>query len=177
MSQKFSLLNSFSHITNHVNHPVHALVSVQYPALSGLQSLSDSINGIFKRKRAVYLALSDNKLFHVHTVGDSVSSKDEIHLDHLEDIRFNATRMPDHKDFHVPTVTLTVRKQNKKKVEEIQHEFMLFPSLFLPNLTYSEKQQHLFEALEMRTKLIDQLSVWKQKIEDRKVLEALNKQA
>jgi hypothetical protein len=33
----------------------------------------------------------------------------------------------------------------------------------------------VFEALEMRTKLIDQLSVWKQKIEDRKVLEALNK--
>lgn len=174
MSQKFSLLNSFSHITNDVNQPVHALVSVQYPALSGLQSFSDSINGIFKRKRAVYLALSDNKLFHIHTVGDSVASKDEIHLDHLQDIRFNATRMPEHKDFHVPTVTLTIKKQNKKKVEESQHEFILFPSLFLPNLTYSEKHQHVMDALEMRSKLIDQLSIWKQKIEDRKALEILN---
>ena len=63
MAKRFQVLDSFSHISNSISAPIHALVSVQYPQLSGLQSLQDSINSIFKKKGVEYAEKIYSNLF------------------------------------------------------------------------------------------------------------------
>jgi hypothetical protein len=118
MAKRFQVLDSFSHISNSISAPIHALVSVQYPQLSGLQNLQDSINGIFKKKRAVYVALSDQKLYHIHTVGTSVTSTKEIPFEHIESIHIDSSSQ--HRDFNAPKITLSVKKQGKN----LNHSYM-----------------------------------------------------
>ncbi|WP_026997358.1 hypothetical protein [Flectobacillus major] len=170
MAKRFQVLDSFSHISNSVNHPIHALVSVQYPALNGLQSLQDSINAIFKKKRAVYVALSDQKLIHIHTVGTSVTTTQEIPFEHIQDIHIDTKSQ--HRDFNAPKVTVTTKNPKAKKANEKVHEFILFPSLFFPNLKYSENHTELMQFVQMREHLLEQLKQVKKTLEDKKATEA-----
>lgn len=174
MANKFQVLSSFSHITTSIDKPVKALVSVQYPTLSGLDNFKDSIKAIFKQKRAVYLALSEKQLVHIQTVGTSVVSKKTFNFSQLEAIHFNKMNLSEVKSFSIPTVTLSVKEKKGKKETVNQYEFSLFPSLFYPNLVYSEKLNEITQFVEMRQEILSTLQNWQQKLEDQKVLEAIN---
>jgi hypothetical protein len=164
MAKRFQVLDSFLHISNSISAPIHALVSVQYPQLSGLQSLQDSINSIFKKRRAVYVALSDHKLYHIQTVGTSVTSTKEIPFEHIESIYIDSSSQ--HRDFNAPKITLSVKKQGKKPESQV-HEFILFPSLFFPNLKYSENHTEILQFVQMREHLLENLKQVKEKIESK----------
>lgn len=66
-----SVLSSFTQITQEITG-IRAIVSVQYPELTAMQSLSDSFSKILGNKRAVYLAITDSTIWNVHTVGNKI---------------------------------------------------------------------------------------------------------
>lgn len=91
MANQLSILSSFTHITSEIEG-INALVSVQYPELSSLQSLGDSFLKVFGNKRAVYLATTSQSLIHIQTVGERIVKQEIISVSDIDEIKiFNTT--------------------------------------------------------------------------------------
>lgn len=187
MANQLSVLSSFTHITQEIQG-IRAIVSVQYPELTAIQSLSDSFSKILGNKRAVYLAVTDQQFWHIHTVGEKVVKKTPIEANHIDDVKISNTTLTGERDVKLPQVTITtkqvtqktVKEGNEKKTVEVpnytQHDFTLFPVTFLPNLKYSQKMDEVLQSVEMRQIVLNSLQKIQTKIADKKVIEQFNAQ-
>jgi hypothetical protein len=187
MANQLSVLSSFTHITQEIQG-IRAIVSVQYPELSSFQSLGDSFSKILGNKRAVYLAMTDQNLWHIHTVGEKVVKKVAIETQSIDDIQIAHTTLTGERDVKLPQVSITTKHITLKKVKEgkvkktvevpnfTQHDFTLFPVTFLANLKYNQKVDEVLQSVEMRQTVLSSLQKIKVKIADKKLMEQFNAQ-
>ena len=187
MANQLSVLSSFTHITQEIQG-IRAIVSVQYPELSAMQSLSDSFSKILGNKRAVYLAVTDQQLWHIQTVGEKIVKKVSIDANNIDEIKFSNTTLTGERDVKLPQVSITtkhitykeVKEGKEKKTVEVpnftQHDFTLFPVTFLSNLKYNQKVNEVLQSVEMRQIVLNSLQKIQTKIADRKIIEQFNAQ-
>lgn len=199
MANQLSVLSSFTHITQEISG-IRAIVSVQYPELSGFQTLSDSFSKVLGNKRAVYLAVTDQAIWHIHTVGNKIVNKLAIEANTIDEIKVSNTNLSGERDVKMPVVNLTTKhityKTIKEKVEEItekktitktvkkqvevpifqEYNFTLFPVTFLANLKYNQKVNEVLQSVEMRQMLMDYLKKLQTKIADKKLIEKFKAQ-
>jgi hypothetical protein len=199
MANQLSVLSSFTHITQEISG-IRAIVSVQYPELTTMQSLSDSFSMILGNKRAVYLAITDNSVWHIHTVGNKIVKKIAIEVNTLDEIQISNTTLSGERDVKLPTVSLTTKhityKTVKEKVEEKtekktvmktikkqvevpvfqEYNFTLFPVTFLANLKYNQNVNEVLQSVEMRQMVMNYLQKLQIKIADKKLIEQFKAQ-
>jgi hypothetical protein len=199
MANQLSVLSAFTHITQEVSG-IRAIVSVQFPELTTMQSLSDSFSKVFGNKRAVYLALTDNAIWHIHTVGNKITKKTAIEANTIDEVKMSNTTLSGERDVKLPTINLTTKhityKTVKEKVEEKtkkktvmktikkqvevpvfqEYNFTLFPVTFLANLKYNQNMNEVLQSVEMRQMVLDYLKKLQTKIADRKLIEQFKTQ-
>ena len=182
MTKQLSVLSSFTHITQEITG-IRAIVSVQYPELTAMQSLGDSFSKVLGNKRAIYLAITDNTIWHIHTVGNKIVKKIAIETHTIDEIKISNTTLSGERDVKLPIVnittkhitTKTVKEGKEKKTIEIpnytQYNFTLFPVTFLANLKYNQNANEVLQSVEMREMVIDFLKKLQTKIADKKLIE------
>lgn len=194
MANQLSILSSFSHITQEIEG-INALVSVQYPELSSVQSLGDSLLKVFGNKRAVYLATTSQSLIHIQTAGKRIVKKEIINVSDIDNIQISNTTLTGEKNVGLQEVSITTKKISykkvKEKIEEVvndkivkktivktievpvfqQYDFTLFPVTFLANLKYNQNQTEVLQSIEMRKLMISFLQKIQVKIDDKKSIE------
>jgi hypothetical protein len=199
MANQLSVLSAFTHITQEISG-IRAIVSVQYPELTTMQSLSDSFSKVLGNKRAVYLAITDSTVWHIHTVGNKITKKTAIEANTIDDIKIANTNLSGERDVKLPTVSLTTKhityktvkeqieeKTEKKKVMKTvkkqvevpvfqEYSFTLFPVTFLANLKYNQNMNEVLQSVQMRQMVIDFLKKLQTKIADRKLIEQFKAQ-
>lgn len=199
MANQLSILSSFAHITQEIEG-INALVSVQYPELSSLQSLGDSFLKVFGNKRAVYLATTSQSLIHIQTVGERIVKQEIISVSDIDEIKVFNTTLTGEKNVGLQEVSITTKKISYKKVKEKmeevvdnktvkktvektieipvfqQYDFTLFPVTFLANLKYNKNQTEVLQSIEMRKSVLSFLQKIQVKIADRKSIEQLKVQ-
>jgi hypothetical protein len=199
MANQLSILSSFTHITKEIEG-INALVSVQYPELSSLQSFGDSFSKIFGNKRAVYLACNQQSLIHVQTVGEKIVKQEVINTNDIDDIKISNTTLTGERMVNLQEVSITTKKITyktiKEKLEEQvgekkvkktikttieipvfkQYDFTLFPVTFLANLKYNQNQTEILQSVEMRKAMLNFLQKLQVKISDKKLIEQFKTQ-
>ena len=187
MPTQLSVLSSFTHITQEISG-IRAIVSVQYPELSTMQSLSDSLLKILGNKRAVYLAITDSTIWHIHTVGNKIVKKTAIEVNTIDKIQTSNTTLSGERNVKLPTVSLTTKHITLKKIKEgkqkktieipnyIQYNFTLFPVTFLANLKYNQNVNEVLQSVEMRQMVMNYLQKLQTKIADNKLIEQFKAQ-
>jgi hypothetical protein len=199
MANQLSVLSAFTHITQEISG-IRAIVSVQYPELTTMQSLSDSFSKVFGNKRAVYLAITDSTIWHIHTIGNKITQKTAIEANTIDDVKIANTNLSGERDVKLPTVNLitkhityktvkeqveektekkTVMKTIKKQVEVPvfqEYSFTLFPVTFLANLKYNQNMNEVLQSVEMRQMVLDYLKKLQTKIADKKLIEQFKAQ-
>lgn len=187
MPTQLSVLSSFTHITQEISG-IRAIVSVQYPELSTMQSLSDSLLKILGNKRAVYLAITDSTIWHIHTVGNKIVKKTVIEANTIDEIQTSNTTLSGERNVKLPTVSLTTKHITLKKIKEgkqkktieipnyIQYNFTLFPVTFLANLKYNQNVNEVLQSVEMRQMVMNYLQKLQTKIADNKLIEQFKAQ-
>jgi hypothetical protein len=199
MANQLSVLSSFTHITQEISG-IRAIISVQYPELSTLQSLSDSLSRVLGQKRAVYLAITDSAIWHIHTVGNKIVKKTAIEANTIDEIQTSNTTLSGERDVKLPTVNITTKhityKTVKEKVEEKtekktvvktikkqvevpifqKYDFTLFPVTFLANLKYNQNVNEVLQSVEMRQMVMNYLQKLQTKIADKKLIEQFKAQ-
>lgn len=187
MANQLSVLSSFTHITQEISG-IRAIVSVQYPELTAMESLSDSFSKIMGNKRAVYLAITDNTIWHIHTVGNKIVKKTAIETDTIDEIQVSNTTLSGERDVELPIVSLATNHITFKKVKEgkekktieipnyTQYDFTLFPVTFLANLKYNQNVNEVLQSVEMRQMVMNYLQKLQTKIADKKLIEQFKAQ-
>ena len=199
MANQLGVLSAFTHITQEISG-IRAIVSVQYPELTAMQSLSDSFSRILGNKRAIYLAITDQTIWHIHTVGNKIVQKTAIEISKIDEIQTSNTTLSGERDMKMPTVSLTTKhityKTVKEKVEEKtekktivktikkqveipvfqEYDFTLFPVTFLANLKYNQNMTEVLQSVEMRQMVMDYLRKLQTKIADKKLIEQFKAQ-
>jgi hypothetical protein len=199
MANQLSVLSSFTHITQEISG-IRAIVSVQYLELTTLQSLSDSLSRVLGLKRAVYLAITDNTIWHIQTVGNKIVKKTAIEANTIDEIQTSNTTLSGERDVKLPTVNITTKhityKTVKEKVEEKtekktvvktikkqvevpvfqEYNFTLFPVTFLANLKYNQNVNEVLQSVEMRQMVMNYLQKLQTKIADKKLIEQFKSQ-
>ncbi|MBP6385065.1 MAG: hypothetical protein KA313_05370 [Pseudarcicella sp.] len=151
--KSYSLLSKFNHISGTTHEPIRALVSVQYPELSTWHQIKTSFSSMFKKQRAAYLALTDNHLVHIQTVGEDILKTKKYTLNELHEIKFGVKNGTEQMKYS--TVSFSVKEG--KKYSKHAHEFTIFPSLFFSNLEYSKNLAEIEQMTEMRQLLLSKL--------------------
>jgi len=188
MTNQMSILSSFPHITKEIEG-VSAIVSVQYPELSALQSISDSFSKVFGHKRAVYLVISSNNLWHIQTVGEKIVDKFLFNINEIENIDVVSTTLSGLHELKLPQISITTRKIttetikekiDKKMVKKIvevpvfqEYNFTLFPITFLANLKYHQSHQEVLQSVEMKQNVINFTKKLQLKIADGKMVPSI----
>ena len=199
MANQLSVLSAFTHITQEISG-IRAIVSVQYPDLTIMQSFSDSFSKILGNKRAIYLAITDQTIWHIHTVGNKIVKKTAIEVSKIDEIQTSNTTLSGERDVKLPTVSLTTKhityKTVKEKVEEKtekktivktikkqveipvfqEYYFTLFPVTFLANLKYNQNVTEVLQSVEMRQMMMDYLKKLQTKIADKELIEQFKAQ-
>jgi hypothetical protein len=199
MANQLSILSSFTHITREIEG-INALVSVQYPELSSLQSLSDSFSRVFGNKRAVYLACTPQNLIHVQTVGNMIVKQEIISINSIDDIRILNSTLSGERNVTLQEISITTKKITYKTIKEKievktekktrmktvkktievpvfqQYDFILFPVTFLANLKYNQNQTEILQSVEMRKTMIRFFQKLQVKISDKKLIERFKTQ-
>ena len=199
MANQLSVLSAFTHITQEISG-IRAIVSVQYPDLTIMQSFSDSFSKILGNKRAIYLAITDQTIWHIHTVGNKIVKKTAIEVSKIDEIQTSNTTLSGERDVKLPTVSLTTKhityKTVKEKVEEKtekktivktikkqveipvfqEYYFTLFPVTFLANLKYNQNMTEVLQSVEMRQMMMDYLKKLQTKIADKELIEQFKAQ-
>lgn len=199
MINQLGVLSAFTHITQEISG-IRAIASVQYPELTAMQSLNDSFSRILGNKRAVYLAITDQTIWHIHTVGNKIVKKTAIEVNTIDKVQTLNTTLSGERDVKLPTVSLTTKyityKTVKEKVEEKtetktivktvkkqvetpvfqEYDFTLFPVTFLANLKYNQNMNEVLQSVEMRQMVMDYLKKLQIKIADKKLIEQFKAQ-
>lgn len=186
MANQLSILSSFTHITREIEG-INAIVSVQYPELSSFQSVNDAVSKVFGKKRAVYLAITSSKIWHIQTVGEKVVEKVLFDIHEIDNINVGSTTLKNQHEVKISQISITtkkitfktikekVEKKTLKKTIEIpifqQYDFTLFPITFLANLKYSQNQTEVLQSVEMKQIVLNFLKKLQLKIADKKMME------
>jgi len=186
MANQSSILSSFTHITREIEG-INAIVSVQYPELSFFQSLNDSFSKVFGNKRAVYLGITPNKIWHIHTVGKKIVKKGSFDINEIDNIDVASTSLAGQYGVKLSQISITTKKitfetikekidkKSVKKTIEVpvfrQYNFTLFPVTFLANLKCNRNQTEILQSVEMKQIVLSFSKKLQLKIADRKLLE------
>lgn len=186
MANQLSILSSFPHITREIEG-INAIVSVQYPELSSFQTISDSFSKVFGNKRAVYLGITSNHIWHIQTVGEKIVEKVSFSINEIDNIDVASTTLTGQRDVKLPQISLTTKKitfetikeeidkKTVKKTIEVpvfqEYNFTLFPVTFLANLKYNQSQTEVLQSAEMKQSVINFTKKLQLKIADRKMMQ------
>ncbi len=184
MANQLSILSSFPHITREIEG-IHAIVSVQYPELSSFQTISDSFSKVFGNKRAVYLGITSNHIWHIQTVGEKIVEKVAFSIDDIDNIDVMSSTLTGQSEVKLPQVSITTKKitfetikekidkKTVKRTIEVpvyqEYNFTLFPVTFLANLKYNQSQKEVLQSAEMKQSVINFIKKLQIKIADRKM--------
>jgi hypothetical protein len=185
MANQLSILSSFTHITKEIEG-ISAIVSVQYPELSSLQSISDSFAKVCGNKRAVYLGITSNNIWHIQTVGEKIVKKVSFNMNEIDNIDVVSTTLTGHGEVKLSQINFTtkkitfetikekIEKKTVKKTIEVpvfqEYTFTLFPVTFLANLKYNQSQTEVMQTAEMKQSLINFTKKLQLEIAERKMI-------